>query len=132
MITIVFGIFLVLHGLVHLLYAAHSARFFELRPGMIWPDGSWLLARLLGNDATRLVVAALLVAAALVFIAGGLGLTFRQEWWRPATLGAAVFSSALFLLLWNGRLQALDEQGAVAVLINLGLLLAVLILKWPA
>jgi hypothetical protein len=124
--TIVFGIFLVLHGLVHLLYTAHSARFFELRPGMIWPDGSWLFARLLGNEATRPL------AAALAFIAGGLGLTFRQGWWRPAALGAAVFSSALFLLLWNAWPQALDEQGAVGVLINLGLLLAVLILKWPA
>jgi hypothetical protein len=130
--TVVFGLFLILHGLVHLLYAAHSACFFELRPGMLWPDGSWLFARLLGNDATRPLAAALLAAAALAFIAGGLGLTLRQEWWRPAALGAAVFSSALFLLLWNGRLQALDEQGAVGVLINLGLLLAVLILKWPA
>jgi hypothetical protein len=31
------GIFFLLHGLVHLLYAGQSLRFFELRPGMTWP-----------------------------------------------------------------------------------------------
>jgi hypothetical protein len=42
------GIFLVLHGLVHLLYFGQSARYFELKPGMTWPDGAWAFSRLLG------------------------------------------------------------------------------------
>ena len=33
---IVAGVFLILHGLVHLLFAGQVLRFFELRPGMIW------------------------------------------------------------------------------------------------
>ena len=33
----VFGVFIVLHGLVHLLYFGQSARYFELKPGMVWP-----------------------------------------------------------------------------------------------
>ncbi len=32
--TILMGIFLILHGMVHLLYACQSGRMFELRPGM--------------------------------------------------------------------------------------------------
>ncbi len=39
---IVVGVFLILHGLVHLLYAGQALRYFELRPGMTWPDASWL------------------------------------------------------------------------------------------
>ena len=35
MLTILFGIFLILHGLVHLLYAGQSSRLFELQPGMV-------------------------------------------------------------------------------------------------
>jgi hypothetical protein len=31
------GIFLILHGLVHLLYYGQSARRFELAPGLTWP-----------------------------------------------------------------------------------------------
>jgi hypothetical protein len=41
MIRLIIGIFLLLHGLVHLLYFGQSARYFDLRPEMIWPDGSW-------------------------------------------------------------------------------------------
>jgi hypothetical protein len=52
MFTIIVGIFLVLHGLVHLLYAGQSGRFFELRPGTIRPDNSWLFSNFLG-DATN-------------------------------------------------------------------------------
>jgi len=37
MLTIILGIFCILHGLVHLLYAGQSRRLFELRPGMVWP-----------------------------------------------------------------------------------------------
>jgi len=33
----ILGIFFILHGLVHLLYAGQSLRLFELRPGMTWP-----------------------------------------------------------------------------------------------
>ena len=40
-VRIVLGIFMVLHGLVHLLYFGHGLRFFEL-PDLAWPDGSWV------------------------------------------------------------------------------------------
>jgi hypothetical protein len=57
--TIFFGIFLILHGLVHLLYAGQSLRYFELRPAMTWPDGSWLLSKILADRAARLLAAIL-------------------------------------------------------------------------
>ena len=132
MLTIIMGIFFVLHGLVHLLYAGQSRRLFELRPGMVWPDGSWLFSRLLGDETTRLLASLLLALAALGFVAGGLGLLIRQDWWRPVTVGAAVVSGAIFLLFWDGRLQALDDKGGIGLLINLALLVVVLIGKWPA
>ncbi len=37
MLRFIAGAFIVLHGLVHLLYAGQSRRLFELRPGMVWP-----------------------------------------------------------------------------------------------
>ena len=132
MLSIILGIFCILHGLVHLLYAGQSRRLFELRPGMVWPDGSWLFSKLLGDETTRLLASILLALAALGFMAGGLGLLIRQDWWRPVTVGAAVVSGAIFLLFWDGRFQALDDKGGVGLLINLAILVAVLIGKWPA
>ena len=53
MIRAIPGVFVVLHGLVHLLNLGQSVRLFELQPGMTWPDGSWAFSRLLGNNRTR-------------------------------------------------------------------------------
>jgi hypothetical protein len=131
MLTTLIGIFFVLHGLVHLLYAGQSGRFFELRPGMTWPDASWLFSKLFGDPTTRLLAIVLLTLAALGFIAGGLGLLFRQDWWRPMAVGAASFSIVIFLLLWDGKFHALDEKGWVGILIDLAILFVVLVLKQP-
>ncbi len=130
--TILMGIFLVLHGLVHLLYAAQSWRLFELRAGMVWPIGSWLFPRLIGDDPTRYLASGALALASLSFLVGGLGLIFGQAWWRPAAIGGAIFSIVIFLVMWNGKFQAVDEQGGVGLLISLVILTLALFLKWPA
>ena len=124
---IIAGAFLVLHGLVHLLYSGHSWRLFELKPGLQWPDGSWAFSKALGDDGTRLIASIGLVLAALLFIAGGTGVLVKQGWWRPVVLGAAAFSSVVYVLLWDGSMQKLDGQGAIGLLINLAIVVAVLI-----
>lgn len=47
------GVVLVLHGLVHLLYAGHSLGFFELQAGLRWPEGSWAVSKLCEDEAAR-------------------------------------------------------------------------------
>jgi hypothetical protein len=82
MLVVLFAVFFILHGLVHLLYLGQSQRFFELQPGMTWPDGSWLFSRFLSPESTRLIASVLLVLAALAFAGSGLGLLLKQDWWR--------------------------------------------------
>ena len=127
----IFGVFIVLHGLVHLLYAGQSAKYFELKPGMVWPDGSWAFSRLLGNEATRnlATISLLLAASALVF--SGIGIFTTQSWWRPLVVGATAFSSIIYIILLNGSLQNLDGQGMVGLLIDIMIMVSVLILRWP-
>jgi hypothetical protein len=127
----IIGGFIVLHGLVHLLYFGQSWRLFELQPGMVWPEGSLAFTKLLGDEATRLLASISLVLAAIIFAAGGIGILVRQAWWRPAVVGAAAFSAVIFILFWDGKMQRLDNQGGVGLLINLAILIAVLILRWP-
>ncbi|MCL7452527.1 MAG: hypothetical protein M8467_05720 [Anaerolineae bacterium] len=125
------GVFMVLHGLVHLLYVGHSLRLFELQPGMAWPDGSWAFSKVLGDGRVRPLVAMFLVLAAMGFVAGGVAILLQQPWWRPTVVGAAAFSAVLFVLLWNGGWQNLDDQGLFAILINAVILAAVLVFHWP-
>jgi hypothetical protein len=131
MLRFIVGAFIVLHGLVHLLYSGQSQRLFELQPGMVWPDGSWAFSKLLGEGATRVLASVACVLAALGFVAGGIAIFLGQSWWRPLVIGAAAFSAAIFVLFWNGGLQKLPDQGAIAILINLAILFAVLVLQWP-
>ena len=129
MFRIIFGVFIVLHGLVHLLYFGQSARYFELQPEMVWPDASWAFSRLLGDEATRILASISCVLAAIGFVAGGIGILVMQAWWHPVVLGSAAFSAVIIVLFWDGTMQKLNDQGAIALLINLAIWAAVLIFK---
>jgi len=131
MVRILFGIFIVLHGLVHLLYFGQSSRYFELQPGMVWPDGAWLFSKLLGEGGNRTLASILLVLAAIGFVAAGIGVFVGQSWWHPVLVGAAVFSSTIFILFWDGGMQNLANKGAVGILINLAILVALFGFHWP-
>ena len=122
---------MVLHGLVHLLYFGHSRRLFELQPGLPWPDGSWAFSKLLGAKPTRMLASIFCVLAAVGFVVGGVGILVKQTWWHPVVVGSAVFSAVIFILFWDGKRQMLDGKGVFAILINVVILVALLILQWP-
>lgn len=118
MLETVFGIFIILHGLVHLLYFGQSWRVFEMADGMSWPDGSWVFARWLDRDVNRLLACSACGLAAAGLVVGGLGLLAGLAWWSPVVISAAAFSAVLYLLFWDGKLNRLDNQGAIGLLIN--------------
>jgi len=131
MLGVIFGIFMVLHGFVHLLYAGHCQRLFELARGMTWPDESWAFSGMPGENSIRTLATVLLVFAALGLVAGGVGMATMMAWARPLIVGACAFSILVFLLLWSGRLRGLDAQGGIGLLLSALTLIALLILGWP-
>ena len=118
-------------GLVHLLYVGQSARLFELQPGLTWPDGSWAFSKLLGDSGARTLAGASLILAAAGFVIGAMGIFTGQSWWRTVVVISAAFSGALYILFWNGRWQHMDAQGGIGILIDVAILAAVLIFRWP-
>ena len=131
MLRFAVGIFIAWHGLVHLLYAAHSQRRIALRPNMSWPDGSWVFSRLLGDEKTRLLATIAYGVDGIGLGAGGAGILLQQDWWRAVVVAAAAFSVVIILLFWDGAMQKLSEKGALGILIDLVILAALLILGWP-
>lgn len=129
MIRIIFGIFFVLHGLVHLLYAGHSRRLFEMQEGLTWPDGSWAFTSLLGEVGTRTLATIVYVFAALAFVVAGIATVLNLAWWGTAVTGAAVFSGLAILVFWNGSLQRFSDQGGIGLLIDIAIIVAVMILQ---
>jgi hypothetical protein len=131
MLRLIIGILVLLHGGVHLLYFGQSQRLFELQPGMAWPDGSWALSRIFGNRVTKRLASIACLLAAFAFIAGGVGIFAQQAWWRPVVAGAAAFSSLTFILLWDGKMRKMNNQGGIGLLINVAILVSALIFRWP-
>ena len=129
---ILLGVFVVLHGLVHLLYVGQSRRLFQLGPEMVWPDHSWAFSKLLGVGATRWLATIAYVLSTIAFVIGGIGILAGQTWSRPVVAASAILSTVGVLLFWDGKLHKLSEQGVIAILINVALLVVVYILRWPS
>lgn len=129
MLNILAGIFLTLHGLVHLWYVALSQRWVEFDPEMGWTAESWLLSNLLGAAATRSLAGVLLTLATVAFVISGVAVLARAAWWRPILLGSAIFSTASVLLYWDGRPEMIVEKGLIALLINAGVLVTLFLIE---
>jgi hypothetical protein len=132
MARILFGIFVLLHGLVHLLYFGHSRRLFELNPGMKWPAESWVFLKLSGAAVTRDIASLMLLLISAGLVVGGLGILGRQAWSRPVVVAAAAVSALLYLIMWDGTGQHIDQQGGIGILIALAIIIDLLVVRWPA
>ena len=128
---ILVGAFLIAHGAVYGLYVGQALRLFELKPGFTWPDGSWALSGLIGNPGVHSAAAVLFSLVAAGFAVSGTALIAGQPWWGMLASSTAVVATVAVVLLWNGRLQGLDTQGAYAILINASIVVAALGLHWP-
>jgi hypothetical protein len=122
------GIFIGLHGLVHLWYLTLSQGLVEFQAEMGWTGQSWLFSTFLGHSALRWLATALYAVATLGFLAGGLGLVAQQEWWEPITIAAASISAVTIVLFWDGGTQMLVQKGLIGLLIDI-IILVVLLLR---
>ncbi len=129
---IVFGVFLVAHGLVFVMYAAHAMRLLEVKPGFTWPDASWALSGLIGDPAVRWAVVGVFLLVAIGFTVAGIALMSREAWWEVLAAAMAALSTLMIVLAWNGRMHELSEQGLIAVIINVAVVVSALVLHWPS
>ncbi|MGD2104448.1 MAG: hypothetical protein PVJ55_04950 [Anaerolineae bacterium] len=132
MLRTLFGVFIVLHGLVHLWPFALSRKLVEYEPEMGWTGRSWLFTPIMGDPASRLLASVLYVLATAAFVASAVGLFANVSWWRRAIVASAVFSAAVILSFWDGSPELIVEKGLAGFLIDLGIILLVLVVKWPA
>lgn len=128
--NIFIGIFILLHGLVHIWYVTLSQRWVEFQVDMGWAGKSWLLTNLLGDQVTRFLATLLYSLSAIVFVAAGVGLLANQEWSRPGLVIASIISSLTILVFWDGSLNMPVEKGLLGLLISVGILIAVFVFRW--
>lgn len=127
-----FGIFVVLHGLVHLWFTVLSQELVQYKAEMGWSGESWLLTGIAGDSGTRLLATVAYAIASVAFIVSAGGLFARANWWKPAVVLSAFFSASVILLFWDGRAELLVQKGLIGFLIDLAILFSILVLRPPA
>jgi len=118
MLRIVSGVFIVLHGLVHMWYFTLSRRWVEFRPEMGWNGRSWLFSALLGDAVTRALASAFYALAALGLLVSGIALIASAAWWRVVGMVSAVLSGLVIMVFWDGDTRRIVEKGLIGLFIN--------------
>lgn len=125
MIRVVFGIFIILHGLVHLLYFALSRQLFDLDTPLVgWPERSWAFSPLMTETGTRSLASMLYLVATALFVLCGLAILFNVSGWQMVLIGTGIFASVVTVLFWDGQMQRLPDKGFIGVLINIAVIAA--------
>jgi hypothetical protein len=96
MLRFLAGVFLILHGLVHLLWFVVPWRITTVN-GLPYST-SVLAGRIEVGAAGVRIVGLLWLAAVVPWVAAGLGLMALAPWWQALAVGAALFSSVLCVL----------------------------------
>jgi hypothetical protein len=81
---------------------------------------------------TRSLACITYLFATIGFVIGGIGIFVGQSWSQPVIVGAAVFSTVIIFLLWNGKRKMVVEQGGIGLFLNVLILVALLLLDWPS
>ena len=119
MIQTLTGIFIILHGLVHLWYVVLSLNWVEFQPDMGWTGRSWLLSGIFQESTLRTAAAALFIISAVAFVISGIGIFVDAEWLDTVIMVSAIFSSVVLIVFWDGSLEMIVQKGLIGVLINL-------------
>jgi len=123
-----FGIFLIFHAMVHAMYVGQALRWFELRPNMPWPIGSWALSSL--SDGSLRAFSSITIGLASVGIAvGGVGILADWGWSDWVGIGGAALASVAHVLLWSGKWSEFGDHGGYGVVINAAAIAAILVLR---
>ena len=130
MSTFLLGGFIILHGLVHLLYFALSRKLFNLNTPLVgWPERSWLFSSFFRDSTTCAIANVLYALATVLFVVSGIGILIQATWWGLLLVSAVLISSATIIIFWDGKLQRLPDKGFIGVLINVVILGAGLLLN---
>jgi hypothetical protein len=133
MLIWIYALFVLGHGIAHMVYTSLAMGWLpKLENQSTWSGASWLLTGSLGLPTTRILGAIFFTAITVLFAftAGAVG--FKEPWAATWLLWTAVASSLGLILFWDGSPQDLISKGLIGVAINIGLLVALLVFKFPA
>ncbi|MBI9051390.1 MAG: hypothetical protein JEZ00_18340 [Anaerolineaceae bacterium] len=114
-----FGIFMLLHGLVHIWYIVLSRQWVAFTPEMGYSGQSWLLSKPLGDGSTRLLASLLYGLSTVVMVIAAISILCNGGWMRPWLIIGSICSAMTILICWDGSFERIIEKGLIGFLINI-------------
>ena len=129
---ILFAIFVILHGLVHMWYVTLSQGWVKFQTEMGWSGRSWLLANIFEEKISLNIASGFYIFSTVLFVITGIGLLASSSWARVALIMSSIVSAITILVFWDGKPNMLVEKGLIGLLINIGFLILVYATSWIA
>ena len=124
-----FGILLILHGLVFIMFLVYVKL-----PGdegyFGWSRKSWLLDRFLDEKIVKIIGIVLWILVLISFFGTGIVILVKHESWRIIDIIASFISLFAFILFWN-ELKPKPKYFILGPIIAIVNIIALLIVKWP-
>jgi len=132
MLHIILGVFLILHGAVHIWYVAMARGLISADADTIWNGRSWLFTRRLGDQATMALATIVFSAITLVFAVAGIALVAQQERFSTWAITGSILSIAAIIGFWDGKPDHPVEKGLLGITLDVAILAALLYFEWPS
>ena len=129
MLHILFGILLIIHGLVFFMFLIY-VKLPEEEGYFGWSRKSWLLDRFLVEKIVKIVGIVLWVLVMVGFVVSGIVILSKNESWRIIDIIVSFFSLFTFALFWN-ELKPKPKYFILGPIIAFINIITLLIDKWP-
>lgn len=130
MLHTLFGILLIIHGLIFIMFLVYVKLPEEEEGYFGWSRKSWLLDRFLGEKIVKIVGIVLWVTIIVGFVVSGIVILAKHESWRIIDLIASFISLFAFILFWKNLepKKAYFILGPIIAIVNI---VTLLINRWP-
>jgi hypothetical protein len=125
MSRIISGIFIILHGLVHIWYVVLSLNLVTFQPDMGWTGNSWLFASPKSHQVMRMIAGVLFIISTMLFVISGISILTNFSGTNTILPIAAILSTITLLVFWDGKTDMIVQKGVIGVIINLVIIVAV-------
>ncbi|MFW9993309.1 MAG: hypothetical protein ACFFD4_14795 [Candidatus Odinarchaeota archaeon] len=95
-----------------------------------WSGNSWLLTSILGDEVVQVVGQMLWAVIMIAFVAAGVAVLMKKEYWRKSVIVASTISLLAFSLFWDGLSPDPSYFIAGPVLAAV-ILVTLLVARWP-
>ncbi len=129
MLHILFGILLIIHGLVFFMFLIY-VKLPEEEGYFGWSRQSWLLDRYLEDKIVKIVGIVLWILVMVGFVVSGIVILSKNESWRLIDIIASFISLFAFTLFWN-ELKPKPKYFILGPIIAIINIITLLIDKWP-